>query len=79
MSYVISYHVLKTDGQATSPHKNLRLFWAIILGILPAALVLYSDHSVALDIILITSLPLMLVYPLMAISIVKELKSYEET
>ena len=79
MSYVISYHVLKKDGQASNPHKNLRLFWAIILGILPAALVLYSDHSVALDIILITSLPLMLVYPLMAISIVKELKSYEET
>ena len=79
MSYVISYHVLKKDGKATSPHKNLRLFWAIILGILPAALVLYSDHSVALDIILITSLPLMLVYPLMAISIIKELSSYEKT
>ena len=45
----------------------------IILGILPAALVLYSDHSVALDIILITSLPLMLIYPLMAISIYREL------
>ena len=48
--------MLKKDGQASNPHKNLRLFWAIILGILPAALVLYSDHSVALDIILITSL-----------------------
>ena len=79
MSYVISYHVLKTDGQSTSPHRNLRLSWAIILGILPAVLVLYSDHSVALDLILITSLPLMLVYPLMAISIMKELKNYEKT
>jgi choline-glycine betaine transporter len=55
------------------------LSWAIILGILPAVLVLYSDHSVALDLILITSLPLMLVYPLMAISIMKELKNYEKT
>ena len=79
MSYVISYHVLKTDGQSTSPHRNLRLSWAIILGILPAVLVLYSDHSVALDLILITSLPLMLVYPLMAISIMNELKNYEKT
>ena len=79
MSYVISYHVLKTDGNSTNPHKNLRLGWALILGILPATLVLYSDHSVALDLILITSLPLMLVYPLMALSIMKELKSYEKT
>ena len=55
------------------PDKKLRLFWALILGILPAALVIYSDHSVALDIILITSLPLMLIYPLMAISIYREL------
>ena len=79
MSYVISYHVLKTDGHSSNPHRNIRLFWAVILGILPAALVLYSDHSVALDLILITSLPLMLVYPLMAISIVKELRTYEKT
>ena len=73
MSYVISYHVMKTSNTNKEPGKKLRLFWAIILGILPAALVLYSDHSVALDIILITSLPLMLIYPLMAISIYREL------
>ena len=76
MSYVISYHVLRTDGEVTNPHRNLRLLWAVILGILPACLVLYSDHSVALDLILITSLPLLFCYPLMAISIVKELKNY---
>ena len=73
MSYVISYHVLKTSNEKKEPDKKLRLFWALILGILPAALVIYSDHSVALDIILITSLPLMLIYPLMAISIYREL------
>ena len=77
MSYVISYHVLKTDGNITSPHRNLRLLWAVILGILPAALVLYSDHSVALDLILITSLPLLFCYPLMAISIIRELKNFK--
>ena len=79
MSYVISYHVMKKDGNSLSPHRNLRLSWAVILGVLPAVLVLYSDHSVAMDLILITSLPLMLVYPLMAVSIVKELRSYEKT
>ena len=79
MSFVISYHVLNTDGYVSNPHRNLRLFWAVVLGVLPAALVLYSDHSVALDLILITSLPLMLVYPLMALSIIKELKTYEKT
>ena len=73
MSYVISYHVLKTSNENKEPDKKLRLFWALILGILPAALVIYSDHRVALDIILITSLPLMLIYPLMAISIYREL------
>ena len=73
MSYVISYHVMKTSNEHKEPDKKLRLFWAIILGILPAVLVIYSDHSVALDIILITSLPLMLIYPLMAISILREL------
>ena len=77
MSYVISYHVLKTDGNITNPHRNLRLLWAVILGILPAALVLYSDHSVALDLILITSLPLLFCYPLMAISIARELKNFK--
>jgi BCCT family betaine/carnitine transporter len=73
MSYVISSHVLNVKGKVKEPHKNLRLAWAIILGILPAVLVLYSDHSVALDLILITSLPLLFIYPLMAVSIIREL------
>lgn len=79
MSYVISYHVLKVDGDIKNPHRNLRLFWATILGIIPAVLVLYSDHSVALDLILITSLPLLFCYPLMSIAIIKELKNYQKT
>ena len=74
MSYVISSHVLNIKGGMKEPHKNLRLIWAIILGVLPAVLVLYSDHNVALDLILIASLPLLFVYPLMALSIIKELR-----
>ena len=74
MSYVISSHVLNIKGGMKEPHKNLRLIWAIILGVLPAVLVLYSDHNVALDLILIASLPLLFVYPLMALSILRELR-----
>ena len=74
MSYVISSHVLNIKGGMKEPHKNVRLIWAIILGVLPAVLVLYSDHNVALDLILIASLPLLFVYPLMALSIIKELR-----
>jgi BCCT family betaine/carnitine transporter len=73
MSFVIAYHVQRNSNQQKDPEKELRLFWAIVLGILPAALVLYSDHSVATDLILITSLPLIFIYPLMALAIIKNL------
>ena len=73
MSFVIAYHVQKNSAEQKDPDKELRLFWAIVLGILPAALVIYSDHSVATDLILITSLPLIFIYPLMALAIFKNL------
>jgi BCCT family betaine/carnitine transporter len=73
MSFVIAYHVQRNSAEQKDPDKELRLFWAIVLGILPAALVIYSDHSVAMDLILITSLPLIFIYPLMALAIFKNL------
>ena len=73
MSFVIAYHVQKNSSEQKDPEKELRLFWAVVLGILPAALVIYSDHSVAMDLILITSLPLLFIYPLMALAIFKDL------
>ena len=73
MSFVIAYHVQKNSSEQKDPDKELRLFWALVLGILPAALVIYSDHSVAMDLILITSLPLLFIYPLMALAIFKNL------
>ena len=73
MSFVIAYHVQKNSSEQRDPDKELRLFWAVVLGILPAALVIYSDHSVAMDLILITSLPFLFIYPLMALAIFKDL------
>ena len=37
----------------------------------PAALIIYSSHQVALNLIILASLPLLFIYPLMAISVLK--------
>jgi len=75
MSYVIAYHVQKNTSENKDPGRYLRLFWAIVLGILPAALIFYSSHEVALNLIILASLPLLAIYPLMAISVFKELNA----
>ncbi len=77
MSYVIAYHVQKNSSENKDPGKYLRLFWAIVLGILPAALIFYSSHQVALNLIILASLPLLVIYPLMAFSVFKELNVKE--
>ena len=77
MSYVIAYHVQKSSSKNKDPGRYLRLFWAIVLGILPAALIFYSSHQVALNLIILASLPLLAIYPLMAISVFKELNVKE--
>ena len=73
MSYVVAYHIQRNSNENTEPGRRLRVFWAIILGILPASLIIYSDHSVATDIILLTSLPLLFIYPLIGVSAFKDL------
>ncbi len=77
MSYVIAYHVQKNSSENKDPGKYLRLFWAVVLGILPAALIFYSSHQVALNLIILASLPLLVIYPLMAFSVFKELNVKE--
>jgi len=77
MSYVIAYHVQKNSSQNQDPGRYLRLFWAIVLGILPASLIIYSSHQVALNLIILASLPLLVIYPLMAISVFREINIKE--
>ena len=73
MSYVVAYHIQRNSSESKDPERSLRVFWAIVLGILPAALIIYSDHTVATDIILLTSVPLLFIYPLLAIATFKDL------
>ena len=77
MSFVIAYHVQKNSSKKTEPGKYLRLFWAIVLGILPASLIIYSSHQVALNLIILASLPLLIIYPLMAISVFRDINTKE--
>ena len=67
----------KNSAKNADPGRYLRLFWAIVLGILPASLIIYSSHQVALNLIILASLPLLAIYPLMAISVFKELNVKE--
>ena len=69
MSYVVAYHIQRNSSESKDPERSLRVFWAIVLGILPAALIIYSDHTVATDIILLTSVPLLFIYHLLLISL----------
>ena len=73
MSYVVAYHIQRNSSESKDPERSLRVFWAIVLGILPASLIIYSDHTVATDIILLTSVPLLFIYPLIAIATFKDL------
>jgi len=67
------HFIQKNSSENTDPGRYLRLFWAIVLGILPAALIIYSSHQVALNLIILSSLPLLFIYPLMAISVLKDI------
>ena len=82
MSYVVAYHIQKYSSELNDPARSVRVFWAIILGVRPASLVIYSDHTVATDIILLTSLPLLFIYPLIALATIRDIferKVHEKT
>ena len=82
MSYVVAYHIQRNSSELNDPDRLVRVFWAIILGVLPASLVIYSDHTVATDIILLTSLPLLFIYPLIALATIRDMferKVHEKT
>jgi BCCT family betaine/carnitine transporter len=76
VSYVIAYHVKKTSSEVNEPDRKMRLFWAFILAILPAALFIIDLNRVAMDIILLMSLPLLFICPVLALSLVRTLKNH---
>jgi BCCT family betaine/carnitine transporter len=76
VSYVIAYHVKRTSSEMNEPDRKMRLFWAFILAILPAALFIIDLNRVAMDVILLMSLPLLFICPVLALSLVRTLKNH---
>jgi len=76
VSYVIAYHVKRTSSEMNEPDRKMRLFWAFILAILPAALFIIDLNRVAMDVILLMSLPLLFICPVLAVSLVRTLKNH---
>ena len=76
VSYVIAYHVKRTSSEMNEPDRKMRLFWAFILAILPAALFIINLNRVAMDVILLMSLPLLFICPILALSLVRTLKNH---
>ena len=76
VSYILSYHVKTTASEAYEPSKNMRLFWALVLAILPACLFLIGSNRTAMDLILLMSPPLLFLSPIFALSMIKTLRSH---
>ncbi|MBT7753279.1 MAG: hypothetical protein HN733_02345, partial [Gammaproteobacteria bacterium] len=65
-----------TASEAYEPSKNMRLFWALVLAILPACLFLIGSNRTAMDLILLMSPPLLFLSPIFVISMIKTLRSH---
>jgi len=76
VSYLLSSHVKKTSSDNVEPSRYSRLFWAFILAILPACLFFINSNRAAMDVILIMSPPLLVLFPIFAVSLVKTLKKH---
>ena len=75
-SYVLASGSSKGFGQSKQPPRWLRVFWALGLGVLPLTL-LYAGGLRELQMAsLVGSMPIIVLYILMAVSIVRILKKY---
>ena len=76
VSYLLSSHVKKTSSDDFEPSRYSRLFWAFVLAILPACLFFINSNRAAMDVILIMSPPLLVLFPIFAVSLLKTLKKH---
>lgn len=76
VSYLLSSHVKKISNDDFRPSRYSRLFWAFILSILPACLFFINSNRAAMDVILIMSPPLLVIFPIFAGSLVRTLKKH---
>ncbi len=75
-SYVLASGSSKSFGESKQPARWLRVFWALGLGALPLTLLYLGGLRELQTASLVGSLPIMLLYILMAISIVRTLRKF---
>jgi len=75
-SYVLASGSSKSFGESRQPPRWLRVFWALGLGALPLTLLYVGGLRELQTASLVGSLPVMLLYVLMAISIVRTLRKF---
>ena len=76
-SYVLS--ACTTKELSEEPQRWLRLFWAFVLIVLPVGLMLVGGLEALKTTVLLSALPLILVYGLIMLSLIKWIQQYSET
>ena len=75
VSYILASHVQEVTNEETEPERKDRLMWAFVLSILPAALFLINSNRIAMDVILLMSPPLLVLFPIFIFCMIKTLGS----
>lgn len=75
VSYILASHVQEVTNEETEPSRNNRLIWAFVLSILPACLFLINSNRIAMDVILLMSPPLLILFPIFIFCMLKTLRS----
>ncbi len=74
VSYILASHVQEVTNDETEPARKNRLMWAFVLSILPAALFLINSNRIAMDVILLMSPPLLILFPIFIFCMLKTLR-----
>ncbi len=73
-SYAIAASATRNLTPGTHPRRAHRVFWAFALALLPVALVVIDTLAAAKSVTLVASLPLLVVFGLMAVSLLRSLR-----
>jgi betaine/carnitine transporter, BCCT family len=74
-SYTLAAAATKDIHAGENPARWHRLFWAIVVGVLPVALMVVGDTKVFQSMVLIASLPLLVIGVIMSIALMKSLRA----
>jgi BCCT family betaine/carnitine transporter len=73
-SYTLAAAATKDLHAGENPSRPNRIFWAVIVGLLPMALMVVGDMKVFQSMVLIASLPVLVIGLLMSVALVRSLK-----